>query len=374
MRKFTGIGFFLFLLIGISLSGILFAQNELQTAFEKVKKGYETTHYHAIVMDTVAVPHRREREPSAGKIKYRIEKWEIWYDGPERLRLARISANRKRSLIIIKKGEKFYTKFRDSWVERPILQRGKNRVREFPIRIRGESYVKLLEKNYSIQLKPDGTIANRPAELFSILPNYPGRMLWKIWLDAQSGIILRQVQQIETPRGLKIIKAKRVAAIEYKKSFPDSLFAVNGKVVEKRRAFGGREKEHMGRNNRRFRSLEDLTKAAPYAIYLPSPLPKGFAFVEGRFAHRRHMILIQSHFSDGIIDFSIFQIDASAKMENQFLRYSRMHHPPEGRRPPMEIIPFRKDGFAFLIMGNVPVPWLQKLVHRMQPYPAEKNP
>jgi len=367
MRKRFGIGYFFFAFI-VFLSGTLFAKNDLQTAFEKVKRGYETVRYHAIVMDTVVAPHRRGRHLSAGKITYRIEKWEIWYDGPDRLRLERLSTDQTRKLIIIKNGEKFYTKFHDSWVVRPIPQKEKDQIREFPIHLRGESYVKLVEKNYTVQLRPDGTLANRPVEILSILPNYPGRLLWKIWLDAQTGIILRQVQQIETPHGLKTIKAKRVISINYPKSFQDSLFTVSGKVVEKKSAFNWRGRRHLERKGKLFRRLEDLVKVAPCPIYLPSPLPEGFAFTEGRFARRHNMTMIQSHFSDGIIDFSIFQIDAPNRMARRFLDRTQRHHPPEGRRPPMEVIPFEKDGFAFLIMGNVPAPWLQKLVHRMQPF------
>jgi len=371
MRKFIGIGIFVFLLMGVFQNGASFAQNDLQTAFEKVKNGYETARYHAIVMDTVAVPHWRGRYPSPGKIKYRIEKWEIWYDGPNRLRLEGLSTTRSRKLIIIKNNKKLYTKHHDSWVVRPVLERRNNRVREFPIRLRGEPFVQLLEKNYSIHLRADGTIAKRPAEILSILPIYHGRLSWKIWFDAKTGIILRQVQQVETPYGLKTVKAKRVVSIDYQKSFRDSLFTVRGNVVERKNPFNRGKERHSANGSKMFRNLENLAKAAPYPIYLPSPLPQGFAFVEGQFAHRRHLTMIQSHFSDGIIDFSIFQIDAPEEMEKQFLKRSRMHHPPEGRRPPMEIIPFEKDGFAFLIMGNVPSPWLQKLVHRMRPYPGE---
>ncbi len=371
MRKLLGLGFVFFVSAGIFLSGTLFAKNDLQTAFQKVKRGYETAHYHAIVMDTMAVPRHRARHPSPGQIRYRIEKWEIWYDGPNRLRLERISANQKRKLIIIKNGETFYTKIHDFWVARPVPKKEENRVREFPIRLRGESYVKLLEKNYSIQLRPDGTIATRPAEILSILPNHPGRLLWKIWLDAQSGIILHQVQQIETPHGLKTIKAKRVVSIDYQNGFQDSLFAVAGKVVEKKNAFDWRDKRNVEKRGKHFRRLDDLAKSAPFPIYLPRPLPEGFAFTEGRFGHHRNMTMIQSHFSDGIIDFSIFQIEAPKRMEKRFLARARQHHFPQGRRPPMEVIPFEKDGFTFLILGNVPAPWLQRLAHRIQPYPAE---
>ncbi|NOY77087.1 MAG: hypothetical protein GXO76_04380 [Calditrichaeota bacterium] len=370
MRRRLRIAGLLFTLLSI-FSGTLFAKNDLQTAFEKVKRGYETVRYHAIVMDTMAVSHRMGQHRSPDKLRYRIEKWEVWYDGPDRLRLVRFPGRHARKLIIIKNGKTFYTKIRDFWVARPVPQREKDRIREFPIRVRGKSYLKLVEKNYTIQLRPDGTLANRAADILSILPNYPGRLIWKIWLDARTGIILRQVQQIETPRGLKTIKAKRVIAIDFPKSFQDSLFVVSGRVVEKKGAMGWRRKRHFKGMGSVFRRLENLAKAAPYPIYLPRPLPKGFAFIEGRFTRHHNMAMIQSHFSDGMIDFSIFQIEASNHMAKRFLDRMRRHHPPENRRPPMEVIPFERDGFTFLIMGNVPAPWLQRLTRRLQPLPKK---
>ena len=372
MRKFFKIGLLFLLILVALLTDNLFAQNDLQTAFEKVKKGYETARFHAVVTDTVAIPFVRGRHHPAGRIRYRINKWEIWYAGPNKLRLERLNEKKSGRLIIVRNGEKLFTRFRHAWVARKILHKEGESFREFPIRLRGGPYFGLVNKNYNIQLTKNGKIANRQADLLSILPKYKRRIIWKIWLDDETGIILRQVQQIDTPWGLKIVRAKQVISIDYQTDFQDSLFTVSGEMVEKKEPFEHHGREHFDKKANLFRHLEDLVSAAPGAIYLPEPIPEGFSFIEGKLARRHHMTMTQMHFSDGLIDFSIFQIDAPEKMQKRFFKRFRRHRPPDGRRPPMEIIPFEKDGFAFLIMGNFPAPWLAKLARQMRPY--SKNP
>ncbi|HDK35574.1 MAG TPA: hypothetical protein ENG82_01610 [Bacteroidetes bacterium] len=372
MKRFLRIVLFLVFAGGFIFQGSAFAQNNLENAFKKVKKGYQTVRYHAVAIDTTAAPRGIKRPDfRGGEDRYRIQRWEVWYEGPDKVRLERLNKRSSRKIILIRKGSQLYIKFGERWVVRPILKEEKSMFLGLPWHLRGAPYLKLIQKNYKIDFKPDGEIIGRRVALLSIQPKYKARMIWKLWIDASTGIILRQLQQVETPFGLKILKARQMTFIEYGGNFPDSLFSVSGRIVKQKREFRRRRRIHFNTEGETFKSLRDLADRAPCSIFAPEPSLNGFAFVRGKLLKRPRMTMIQTHYSDGLIDFSIFQIDARKNVRKRFMKRFMERRPRGRRRPLMEIYPLEKNGFAFLILSHFPGPWVREAAVRLKPLPED---
>ncbi len=363
MKRIFLFGLFLALLPVLLLGGNPTASQKelLEKVALKVRRGYASTIYHEVASDTLFRPFGKRKKPP------RVETREIWYASPEKIRIEKKGRGQFR-WIIIRRGEKMFFRRGETWRVRPAPPEAGPMERGAFLKIRGEPYLDLVAQNYKIRLKKARSFLGRDLDILTIDPRFPQRFAWRFWIDSKTGLVLRRVQEIVDKSGRKTLFASTVRKIDFPKSLPDSLFEVPEKLPAKVRP--PHRKRHPRRGHRReYRDERLLLKEAPFPVFLPQPLPAGFAFVKGFWMRHHHDQMAQTHFSDGLLDFSVFQIQAREEMQERLLQHFR--RPPRGRESFMRIqsIVGEKKGFTFLILGNVPKPCLKRILNSLTPPP-----
>ncbi len=363
-RVFLCVAFFLLLPVLLLGENSRNSSKELLEKYAlKIRQGYAKTVYHEVTRDTLFKPFGKNARPP------RVEIREIWYASPQKIRIEKKRGGEIR-WIIIRRGDKMFFKKENKWRVRPAPPETGPVERGSFLQIRGEPYLDLVVQNYQIKTKEVWSFLGRKLNVLTIDPKFPLRFAWKFWIDSETGLVLRRVQKAVEKSGTRTLFVSTVREIDFPKMLPDSLFEVPAnRVTEMER----RHRRHHSRHGRQreYRDENVLLKEAPFPVFLPRPLPEGFAFVKGFWVQRHHDYMAQTHFSDGLLDFSIFQIQAREEMQRRLMQHFR--RPPHGREPFMRIqtVFGKKEGFAFLILGNVPKPCLKKILDSLAPPPPK---
>ncbi len=357
-----------FLLVPVFLWGAAPQTSEeeiLKTLALKIHHGYTATAYHEVTVDSLF-------RPSKGKKPVlRIGHREIWYASPEKIRIEK-KVDALPPWVVVRRGNEMFFRRKGGWRARPVPPGANLAEKGSFLNIRGKPYLALLVQNYTVHLRHARSFLGNPVDILTIEPRYLRRFAWEFWVDSKTGLILRRVQELVERKGRHPVFASVVREIDFPKQFPDSLFVVpEDKIVKislDQKKFHPEQK-----GGHEFHNARAYLHNVPFPVYWPKPLPSGFAFIKGNWARHHGGQMAHTHFSDGLLDFSVFQIQTSQKMQKRMAR--RFHRSPHAQEPNMRVqtVVAEKDGFTFFIVGNMPKPWLRKIAKALAPLESDSQ-
>ncbi|MFO7768655.1 MAG: sigma-E factor regulatory protein RseB domain-containing protein [bacterium] len=158
-------------------------------------------------------------------------------------------------------------------------------------------YLERLEENYEIRTDRGPKVAGRATYSVRAIPRYKGRPAVQVWVDREWGVPLKMERYDYLGRlGIRM----EYSRISFGGEFPDPLFEApeDAEIRE-------------GRPSPVYRSPEELYAAEGQPVPLATVLPQGFRFVEARTTRYNRNPAVQSFYTDGYADFSLFVIDQS---------------------------------------------------------------
>ncbi|MFC1492485.1 sigma-E factor regulatory protein RseB domain-containing protein [candidate division KSB1 bacterium] len=167
--------------------------------------------------------------------------------------------------------------------------------------------VELLQQNYEIIFEEGNEVAGRFTHYISIMPKYELRIGNKIWIDKETGIVLKrewyQPQDLTKPAYIE-----EFTRIEYGDviELPDRRTESDRSADDRGRRSGGGRGSRV--NTREFNSIEELPERIKDNVVIPGQLPQGFALDKLRITRERDHVTIHQIYTDGLIMFSIFQM------------------------------------------------------------------
>lgn len=183
--------------------------------------------------------------------------------------------------------------------------------------------LELLSRNYNIEIESGHEILNRKVVLLSILPKFELRQGHKIWIDEESGIIVKREifnsSDLETP----IVK-EEITFLNIEKIYPKDELETNvhpnrrGQRMGKGRSGNGRNRNHR---TTEYKSIDDIHQNFKTRIRIPTFLPEGFVLDKIRVTRERRNVAFHQIYTDGILMFSIFQ--TKGNIPKQFANNNR---------------------------------------------------
>ncbi|MFC1564426.1 sigma-E factor regulatory protein RseB domain-containing protein [candidate division KSB1 bacterium] len=220
--------------------------------------------------------------------------------------------------------------------------------------------VELLRQNYEIVFEDGADIAGKKTYFISIMPKYELRVGNKIWVDKETGIVLKresfQPQNLDKP-----FFAEEFTKIEYgavvepqsRRSQRDRTEQVN----RSRRSGNQRSRRH---DTKEFKTLEEIPERARQRIVTPAELPPGFVLDNVRITRERDHVTIMQIYTDGLIMFTLTQM--RGELPDQFrnnIRDSRQNQRRHGGR----VVLFKAvDRNNFIIVGYASQELLQAVL------------
>ena len=156
-------------------------------------------------------------------------------------------------------------------------------------------YLQRLEENYEIRADRGPKVAGRATYAVRVVPRYKGRPAVQVWVDQQWGVPLKMERYDYMGRlGIRM----EYSRITFGGEFGDALFEAppDAEIRE-------------GRSSPVYRSPEEFYAAEQQLVPVATVLPKGFRFVEARPTRYNRKPAVQTFYTDGYADFSLFVID-----------------------------------------------------------------
>ncbi|MCP4726497.1 MAG: hypothetical protein GY863_15740 [bacterium] len=219
--------------------------------------------------------------------------------------------------------------------------------------------VELLQQNYEIVFQDGDDVAGIETHYISIMPKYEMRFGNEIWIDKETGIVLKRIgyqpQDLEKP-----VFIEEFTKIEY------------GDVIETPERRPGRERSTDERerhsrggrgsrmNTREFDSIEELPDRIKDNVVTPEELPPGFVLEKLRITREKDHITIHQIYTDGLIMFSIFQMRGKLPEElSNAVTESRHGQRRQGGRTMLHKKVGRNN---FIVMGDAQPELLQTVL------------
>jgi len=160
----------------------------------------------------------------------------------------------------------------------------------------------LAERNYVafVTEEASAVIAGRPTEVIDIVPRGEGPRVWRLWLDKETGFVLKRERHSVTGRR---ISGTEYLEIEFNVPTDSDLFGVP------------KGWESVGPSERQQDlSLEELSRRMGFDVLSPHNLPSGYV-PWGRYESRRgpgHGTMAELRYTDGLRVLSILQREPRA--------------------------------------------------------------
>ncbi len=152
--------------------------------------------------------------------------------------------------------------------------------------------VDLALRNYDFVLQGTDFVASRPCRVLFVSPKTKDRRAWKVWLDAETGLVLKYLEI--SPQG------KTVAGMEME----SQLFQIGRNVPFQ----DIRKWWKPSGNSKTYRSLGAAEAAFGASARVPSYIPSGYMLMEIRVVRdtwKRSFLVL--NYTDGIDTFSVIQ-------------------------------------------------------------------
>lgn len=214
-------------------------------------------------------------------------------------------------------------------------------------------HLELLKENYVINQRAGEAIAGRSTEYIEIIPKYEYRAGNRLWIDEETGLILkREIFDPENPEAPFYKEA--FVTIEYIDSDelpPDFVQndrpAGRGSAVRGQLPVGGRNLERQV-----YSKKEDIPSKYRSRIHYPADLPQGFVLDKILITRVRRNTAYHQVYTDGLILFSLFQMRGDHAERFGTLNRRRGSRGGSWRFPPGGTTLYKKIGrLNYIIVG-----------------------
>ncbi|MFC1731606.1 sigma-E factor regulatory protein RseB domain-containing protein [candidate division KSB1 bacterium] len=203
--------------------------------------------------------------------------------------------------------------------------------------------MELLRQNYDITVNPDEPIAGRDVVLLSVSPKYPLRPVNKLWIDRETGVILKwelsEREQIDV-----LIYRETFTSINYEEAGPET-----ARESREPRERNPERQDRRGRmSSSSYNSIEEMPENVRDDIVVPEVIPEGFALDNVRIYRERGRVSFHQVYTDGLLLFSLFQTGGDLRDQIQRFRSRDMN------RGPLEMNMLIKstDKLNFILLGQ----------------------
>ncbi|HHW13960.1 MAG TPA: hypothetical protein GXX28_03380 [Firmicutes bacterium] len=219
----------------------------------------------------------------------------------------------------------------------------------------------LLQHNYTLRTGGRGSIAGRSTEIVELVPRGCSRPVQRLWVDQQTGVILR-TEQYRFDGSLAALTV--FTAFEPVASLPEDLFHLalpKGVRVTRRLDSAA--------------PLKALTEESGFPVRLPSELPPGFVFAGAAVGRPEKENVVHLRFTDGLTVISLFE-QAARPFTRYRLEGAKAVALKSGRGWLREecggyVLNWTDGGINFTLVGEVPAAVLLRLANS---FPAEASP
>ena len=255
---------------------------------------------------------------------------------------------------------------------RPFLLPPPNRMMdELPLK-----NFQLLVQNYGMQVFDGGHVAGRSTYLLEIKPKLPGRPSWKVWIDAEMGVILK-MEHYDHRRKLDQVFA--YSEINFEPEIDEELFRSRDVMEPRPKPQEERGGAELWNYNQGELDLDKIRKGAQFDVILPDQSPAGFILQSihvVKFGERRNIHLI---YTDGLSILSVFESLSGEERRGRERGERREDRPPWQRgevgkmdingvecevmpRGPMLIFRWNCGGIYLTLMGELEQKEMAKIV------------
>ncbi len=226
-------------------------------------------------------------------------------------------------------------------------------------------HFEVLRNNYTIVRESEDSIAGRVADIIFIDPDYEFRPRNRIWVDKETGIILKR--EIYHP-GIPDEPVYRELFTEIRIVESDEeIGLLSDEEVEQREV---RQQNRIVQRaarpvSREFITLEQLPENHREKIIIPETLPPGFVLDKIRLIGPARANMYHQVYTDGLIMFSLFQVSGELPRQLQeFVSRASRRPRPQQQMFVLEgtVLVKRDNGTNFIVMGYVPEILLQPVL------------
>ncbi|TAM57733.1 DUF4367 domain-containing protein [bacterium] len=218
----------------------------------------------------------------------------------------------------------------------------------------------LLTTNYRAVPGADDEIAGRKAHTLSLINRYSGVRLQRIWIDAQTSLLLAKERYHANG---SVAYTSRYQEITYR-DVPQALFSTatpEGFTVKQGRDFGTPSHD-----------LERVLSQADFSATGPRYLPEGFALVSGDVTTIRGVRSLHLLYTDGLRSLSLFENVArngGANFSGMQTHEARVggHDATYVEDEPNLLLAWREQSLNFTLVGDLPLRELERIATSVAP-------
>jgi outer membrane lipoprotein-sorting protein len=146
----------------------------------------------------------------------------------------------------------------------------------------------LAEKNYSARIVGRASVAGRPVRVAEVLPGAGRPVAWRLWLDQETGFILKRERYNVDGR---LTSRTEYTSVRFGASISPDVFAIpkSWKIEDREGA-------------RHSLSVAELSKQVGFEVTVPGYIPRGFVLQGGYLEshHRSGRISAELRYTDGL--------------------------------------------------------------------------
>gem|GEM_PF-2636545 len=247
-----------------------------------------------------------------------------YYSPPDKWRIEYLAPTSAKGRIIIQRGSTI-------WQWEPAEKKVFITTGDVPTP-RVDKLQPILEQNYKTEILAEKkTEAGRPVKVLQLTPLYPGKSKWIIYLDLETGVILRRERRTATGKYELISHCQEFRPGQQDARLFDPERLPCGKTV--RRTWSGRRV-----------SLSDLKKVV--GVSLPATLPGGFKVDAVSVVHSSPLTA-QLTYTDGLASVSLFASPSkdTASGEESKYKSSVFGH--------LTSVSWQASGITYTLVGDV---------------------
>ena len=220
-----------------------------------------------------------------------------------------------------------------------------------------QKYLTLFLRNYQVEYHPSDLIAGRATNLLIIKPNFLPRFGMRLWLDQQNFLVLKREISYFKPNEEKLTLRFQFREIQFDVSPPDSILELANQEELPRKEFDWLPAKMT------FTDLQELKNQIHTEVFEPKIIPPGCELISIRVVQERRRDVIQLHYTDGLLNFSIFQFYGAPP---HVIKNILQQQPPRNPLPRFQqIIAKQKGDYSFLLIGNFPSEQLDQIAESL---------
>ncbi len=236
-------------------------------------------------------------------------------------------------------------------------------------------HFEVLRNNYTIIRESEDSVAGRVAVIIFIDPDYEFRPGNRIWVDEETGIILkREIYHPEIPD--EPVYRELFTEFRIVESDEEIGLLFDEEVEQREVRQQSRIEQRAARPvSREFNTLNQLPENHRENIIIPETLPPGFVLDKIRLIGLARADMYHQVYTDGLIMFSLFQVSGEPPRQLRELvkRAPRRSRPQRQMFVPEGTVLIKRDnGTNFIVMGYVPEVLLQPVLDSL-PGDQEQN-